>query len=75
VALPVIVDADTGFGNALNTQRTVRAFERAGAAMIQLEDQGFPKRCGHLDGKTVIPVAEMAASCAPRWTRAAAPTR
>jgi len=60
VALPVIVDADTGFGNALNTQRTVRAFERAGAAMIQLEDQGFPKRCGHLDGKTVIPVAEMA---------------
>ncbi|AEG92933.1 isocitrate lyase/PEP mutase family protein [Ramlibacter tataouinensis] len=59
VALPVIVDADTGFGNALNTQRTVRDFERAGAAMIQLEDQGFPKRCGHLDGKTVIPVDEM----------------
>ena len=59
VALPVIVDADTGFGNALNTQRTVRAFERAGAAMIQLEDQTFPKRCGHLDGKGVIPVAEM----------------
>lgn len=59
VALPVIVDADTGFGNALNVQRTVRGFERAGAAMIQLEDQGFPKRCGHLDGKTVIPAAEM----------------
>jgi 2-methylisocitrate lyase-like PEP mutase family enzyme len=59
VACPVIVDADTGFGNALNTQRTVRDFERAGAAMIQLEDQGFPKRCGHLDGKSVIPVAEM----------------
>jgi len=59
VALPVIVDADTGFGNALNTQRTVRGFERAGAAMIQLEDQGFPKRCGHLDGKTVVPVREM----------------
>jgi 2-methylisocitrate lyase-like PEP mutase family enzyme len=59
VALPVIVDADTGFGNALNVQRTVRAFERAGAAMIQLEDQGFPKRCGHLDGKAVIPCAEM----------------
>ena len=56
---PVIVDADTGFGNALNTQRTVREFERAGAAMIQLEDQTFPKRCGHLDGKTVIPVGEM----------------
>lgn len=59
VTCPVIVDADTGFGNALNTQRTVRDFERAGAAMIQLEDQGFPKRCGHLDGKSVIPVAEM----------------
>lgn len=59
VRLPVIVDADTGFGNALNTQRTVRDFERAGAAMIQIEDQGFPKRCGHLDGKTVVPAAEM----------------
>lgn len=59
VQLPVIVDADTGFGNALNTQRTVRAFERAGAAMIQLEDQTFPKRCGHLDGKGVVPAAEM----------------
>ena len=59
VALPVIVDADTGFGNALNVQRTVRGFERAGAAMIQLEDQTFPKRCGHLDGKGVVPVAEM----------------
>ena len=59
VATPVIVDADTGFGNALNTQRTVRGLERAGAAMIQLEDQTFPKRCGHLDGKAVIPAAEM----------------
>jgi 2-methylisocitrate lyase-like PEP mutase family enzyme len=59
VATPVIVDADTGFGNALNVQRTVRGFERAGAAMVQLEDQGFPKRCGHLDGKSVIPTAEM----------------
>ena len=59
VRLPVIVDADTGFGNALNTQRTVRDFERAGAAMIQLEDQTFPKRCGHLDGKSVVPVQEM----------------
>jgi 2-methylisocitrate lyase-like PEP mutase family enzyme len=59
VALPLIVDADTGFGNALNVQRTVRDFERAGAAMIQLEDQASPKRCGHLDGKTVIPAAEM----------------
>ncbi len=59
VDTPVIVDADTGFGNALNMQRTVRGFERAGAAMIQIEDQGFPKRCGHLDGKTVISLDEM----------------
>src|SRR3954468_24506031 len=59
VRLPVIVDADTGFGNALNTQRTVREFERAGAAMIQIEDQTFPKRCGHLEGKAVVPVREM----------------
>lgn len=60
VRVPLIVDADTGFGNAVNVQRTVRGFERAGAAMIQLEDQAFPKRCGHLDGKAVIPAAEMA---------------
>jgi 2-methylisocitrate lyase-like PEP mutase family enzyme len=59
VKLPVIVDGDTGFGNALNVQRTVRGFERAGAAMVQLEDQSFPKRCGHLAGKSVIPTAEM----------------
>lgn len=59
VRLPLIVDADTGFGNALNTQRTVRDFERAGAAMVQIEDQTFPKRCGHLAGKAVVPVAEM----------------
>ncbi|OVZ64682.1 carboxyvinyl-carboxyphosphonate phosphorylmutase [Pigmentiphaga sp. NML080357] len=59
VALPVIVDADTGFGNALNVMRTVRGFERAGAAVIQLEDQTFPKRCGHLDGKSVVPAGEM----------------
>ena len=59
VALPIIVDADTGFGNALNAQRTVRGFERAGASMIQIEDQTFPKRCGHLAGKAVVPVAEM----------------
>ena len=59
VTLPVIVDADTGFGNALNVMRTVKGFERAGAAMIQIEDQTFPKRCGHLDGKAVVPVGEM----------------
>ena len=59
VTLPVIVDADTGFGNALNVMRTVKGFERAGAAMIQIEDQSFPKRCGHLDGKAVVSVGEM----------------
>jgi 2-methylisocitrate lyase-like PEP mutase family enzyme len=59
VRLPIIVDGDTGFGNALNVMRTVRGFEKAGAAMIQLEDQTFPKRCGHLEGKTIAPVQEM----------------
>ena len=59
IDLPVIVDADTGFGNALNVQRTVALFERNGAAAIQLEDQVFPKRCGHLQGKSVIPQNEM----------------
>jgi 2-methylisocitrate lyase-like PEP mutase family enzyme len=56
---PVIVDADTGYGNALNVVRTVKTFERAGAAAIQLEDQSLPKRCGHLDGKTLVPAGEM----------------
>ena len=59
VDVPVIVDADTGCGNDLIVQCPVRGFERAGAAMIQLEDQTFPKRCGHLDGKSLIPAAEM----------------
>lgn len=59
IETPVIVDADNGFGNALNVQRTVRYFERAGAAAIQLEDQSFPKRCGHLDGKKLISQGEM----------------
>ena len=59
IETPVIVDADNGFGNALNVQRTVRYFERAGAAAIQLEDQSFPKRCGYLDGKRLISRAEM----------------
>ncbi|MEM9249378.1 MAG: isocitrate lyase/phosphoenolpyruvate mutase family protein [Pseudomonadota bacterium] len=58
-ALPLIVDADTGFGNALNLQRTVRAFERAGAGALQIEDQTLPKRCGHLAGKTLVSTAEM----------------
>lgn len=59
VDLPFVVDADTGFGNALNVQRTMRMFERAGASGIQLEDQTTPKRCGHLDGKTLISKEEM----------------
>src|SRR5262249_52476454 len=59
VAAHLVVDADTGYGNALNVARTVRAFERAGANAIQLEDQDFPKRCGHLDDKKLIPADEM----------------
>lgn len=59
VETPIIVDADTGFGNALNVQRTVKLFERNGAAGIQLEDQSTPKRCGHLDGKTLVSTGEM----------------
>ncbi|SVD95096.1 uncharacterized protein METZ01_LOCUS447950, partial [marine metagenome] len=57
---PLIVDADTGYGNVLNTQRAVKLFERCGASAIQLEDQSFPKRCGHLHDKLVISIQEMA---------------
>ncbi len=60
VDLPIIVDADTGFGNALNVRHTVRTLERAGANAIQLEDQVMPKKCGHFSGKAVIPAAEAA---------------
>jgi 2-methylisocitrate lyase-like PEP mutase family enzyme len=56
---PMMVDADTGFGNALNVRRTIKMLERAGADAIQIEDQVFPKRCGHFEGKAVIPAAEM----------------
>ena len=59
VNLPLIVDGDTGFGNAVNTVRTVRLFERAGASAIQLEDQIFPKKCGHFNGKGVVPLEDM----------------
>ncbi|WP_319774981.1 isocitrate lyase/PEP mutase family protein [Breoghania sp.] len=59
ISLPIVVDADNGFGNALNVQRTVRTFERMGANALQLEDQTMPKRCGHLAGKSVVPSAEM----------------
>ena len=59
VGLPLIVDADTGFGNALNTRHAIRVLERAGADCVQLEDQVSPKRCGHFNGKDVVPTAEM----------------
>lgn len=59
VDLPVIIDADTGFGNALNAQRTMRLYERAGANALQVEDQTYPKRCGHLSDKTLISKSEM----------------
>lgn len=59
VDTPLIVDADTGFGNALNVMRTIRLLERNGADAIQLEDQAMPKRCGHLEGKVLVPAAEM----------------
>lgn len=61
VDIPILADADTGFGNAINTRRTVKLLERAGANAIMLEDQTYPKRCGHFEGKDVIPKAEMVA--------------
>jgi methylisocitrate lyase len=59
--IPLLCDADTGFGEALNVERTVQLMEEAGAAGIHLEDQHFPKRCGHLSGKTLVPAEEMVA--------------
>ena len=59
VDIPVIADADTGYGGVLNVRRTVRQYERSGVAALHLEDQDFPKRCGHLDDKRVIPVEDM----------------
>jgi len=64
VDIPVIADADTGFGNPINVIRTVREYEAAGVAAIHLEDQVMPKKCGHMDGKQVVPAAEMAAKVA-----------
>ena len=58
VDIPVIADADTGFGNELNVTRAVRDYERAGIAAIHIEDQGFPKKCGHLDDKEIVPVED-----------------
>jgi carboxyvinyl-carboxyphosphonate phosphorylmutase len=60
VSVPLIADADTGYGGALNVYRTVREYERAGVAALHIEDQAFPKRCGHLDGKQVVSMEEMA---------------
>ena len=59
--LPVIADADTGYGNPINMRRTIRDYERSGVAGVHIEDQSWPKRCGHLAGKRVIPTAEMVA--------------
>jgi len=59
VSVPVIADCDTGFGGVANVKRTVRAYERAGAAGLHIEDQVFPKRCGHFEGKSVVPTEEM----------------
>ena len=61
VSVPVIADADNGYGSALNVVRTVREYEAAGAAAIQLEDQVMPKRCGHMEGKQLIPMEDMVA--------------
>ena len=61
VAVPVIADADTGYGNPLNVIRTVQAYEDAGVAAIHIEDQVAPKKCGHLEGKQVVPASEMIA--------------
>jgi len=70
VTVPLLVDADTGFGNPVNVVRTVKVLERAGAAGIQLEDQVFPKKCGHFDGKHIVALPEMLAKI-----KAAADTR
>ncbi|HTP23586.1 MAG TPA: oxaloacetate decarboxylase [Solirubrobacteraceae bacterium] len=64
IDIPVIADADTGYGNSLNVIRTVHEYEAAGVSAIHLEDQVMPKKCGHMEGKQVVPVAEMAAKVA-----------
>src|SRR5687768_6129146 len=64
--LPVVADADTGYGNPINTRRTIRDYEKAGVAGVHIEDQAWPKRCGHLAGKRVVPTAEMVAKIKDR---------
>ena len=59
ISVPLIADADTGYGGPLNVYRTIREYEKAGVAALHIEDQSFPKRCGHLDGKEVVPIADM----------------
>ena len=75
VGLHLVVDADTGYGNALNVERAVRLIERAGANAIQLEDQDFPKRCGHLDDKELIPAPEMVGKIKAAVDARRSPTR
>jgi 2-methylisocitrate lyase-like PEP mutase family enzyme len=73
VEVPVIADADTGYGNELNTVRTVREYEARGVAGIHIEDQGFPKKCGHLDDKEIVPREEWLAKLrAAAWARRSA---
>ena len=72
-SLPLLCDADTGFGEALNVERTVRLFEAAGVAGIHLEDQELPKRCGHLSGKSLVTPEEMAAKIRAAVRRPARP--
>ena len=74
VDIPVISDADTGYGNPLNVYRTVKEYESAGVAAIHIEDQLFPKKCGFFDGKEVIPPEEMVEKLGPPRTRARTPT-
>ena len=61
VTVPVIADADTGYGNELNVVRTVREYEQRGVAGIHIEDQGFPKKCGHLENKMIVPLEDYVA--------------
>ena len=65
ITIPLVADADTGYGNAINVYRTVKEYERAGVAALHIEDQVFPKRCGHLSGKRVLPTNEFVGK-APR---------
>ena len=73
VKIPVVVDADTGFGGAENVARTIQELEAAGLAGCHIEDQEFPKRCGHLAGKTIVDPDEMVARSKRRWRRATIP--